>query len=181
MTASVMHEADPPDGIEVIVESPEWEQIGIVKLAQRAIAAALRDAGLDPAGAEVAVLACDDARIAALNASFRGKPVATNVLAWPEQTLDPGEPGGPPTAPEHSGLGDIAIAWETCAREAADAGKPVADHATHLLVHATLHLLGYRHDAAADAARMEGCEVRILAALGLPDPYDGGPPPAKAG
>jgi probable rRNA maturation factor len=169
------------DGIEVIVEAPEWETIGLGQLAARAIGAALRDAGLDPARAEVAVLACADARIGALNGQFRDKDAATNVLAFPAQELGPQSPGAAPAAPAGPALGDIAIAWETCAREAADAGKPVTDHATHLLVHATLHLLGYRHDAAADAARMEGREARILAALGLPDPYDGGPTPGSTG
>ncbi|NNK77112.1 MAG: rRNA maturation RNase YbeY, partial [Litoreibacter sp.] len=68
-------------------------------------------------------------------------------------------------------LGDIALAYETCAREASEQGKEFADHVTHLLVHGTLHLLGFDHINDADAARMEGLEVRILANLGLPDPY----------
>ena len=68
-------------------------------------------------------------------------------------------------------LGDIAIAWETCAREAADQGKPMAKHVTHLIVHGVLHLLGYDHVEEEDAALMEGLEVRILASLGVSDPY----------
>jgi probable rRNA maturation factor len=127
------------------------------------------------------VLACDDARIAALNGQFRGKPLPTNVLAFPAQELGPARPGGPPAAPAGPELGDIAIAWQCCAREAVDAGKPLADHATHLLVHATLHLLGYRHDRADDAAAMEARETRILAGLGLPDPHDGALQPAAPG
>jgi probable rRNA maturation factor len=68
-------------------------------------------------------------------------------------------------------LGDIAIAWETCAAEAAAAGRPMADHVTHLIVHGVLHLLGYDHTDDADAALMEAHEVRILATLGVSDPY----------
>jgi probable rRNA maturation factor len=76
---------------------------------------------------------------------------------------------GPPDAPEE--LGDVAIAWDTCAREAQSQGKPMEAHVTHLVVHAVLHLLGYDHVEDADATLMEAEEVRILASLGLPDPY----------
>ena len=68
-------------------------------------------------------------------------------------------------------LGDIAIAWDTCAAEAMAAGKPMEDHVTHLVVHGVLHLLGFDHIDDADAAQMEGLEVRILASMGLSDPY----------
>ena len=69
-------------------------------------------------------------------------------------------------------LGDIALAWETCAAEAEEAGKPIADHVTHLIVHGFLHLLGYDHIREGDARLMETLEVRILASLGLSDPYE---------
>ena len=68
-------------------------------------------------------------------------------------------------------LGDIAIAWDTCAREAAEAGKPLEEHLTHLIVHATLHLLGYDHENDADAELMENLESTILVDMGFPDPY----------
>ena len=74
----------------------------------------------------------------------------------------------PPAADE---LGDIAISYDTCAREAAAQGKPLADHATHLLVHAILHLAGYDHEDDADADTMEDAERAILATLDIPDPY----------
>jgi len=69
-------------------------------------------------------------------------------------------------------LGDIAIAFGTCEREAADQGKPLRDHVTHLLVHGTLHLLGYDHVRDGDAALMEATEIRILADMGLANPYE---------
>jgi probable rRNA maturation factor len=75
------------------------------------------------------------------------------------------------TADDPVELGDIAIAYETCEREAAAQGKPMADHVTHLLVHGLLHCLGYDHVDDEDAAVMEATEVRILASLGLSDPY----------
>jgi probable rRNA maturation factor len=124
------------------------------------------------------VLGCDDARIAALNTTFRGKAVPTNVLSWPSQERAADTPGGRPAAPDPGSpddpeeLGDIAIAWETCASEAEGMGKPLATHAAHLIVHGTLHLLGYDHETDSDAALMEETEVRALAAMGLPNPYD---------
>ena len=74
-------------------------------------------------------------------------------------------------ADDPEALGDIALAWETCAREAVEQEKSMVDHVTHLVVHGLLHCLGYDHVEDADAAVMEGCEVRILASLGLSDPY----------
>jgi probable rRNA maturation factor len=81
----------------------------------------------------------------------------------------PDLPEGDAHDPEE--LGDIAIAWETCAREAAEQGKALETHVTHLLVHATLHLLGYDHQNDEDAALMEGTEIRVLARLGVANPY----------
>jgi probable rRNA maturation factor len=118
-----------------------------------------------------------EADVAALNADFRGKPQPTNVLSWPTEDRAADAPGAMPDLPEAGDaddpeeLGDIAIAWETCAREAADQGKPMGDHVTHLVVHGILHLLGFDHIDDADAALMEGIETRILASMGVPDPY----------
>jgi probable rRNA maturation factor len=123
------------------------------------------------------LMGCDDSRIAALNADFRGKPQPTNVLSWPSEERGAAAPGDAPDLPEAGTaedpeeLGDLAIAYETCAREAAEQGKPMADHVTHLVIHGLLHCLGYDHVDDADAAVMEGLEVGILAKLGLSDPY----------
>jgi len=85
----------------------------------------------------------------------------------------PGAAPVPPDPAEGPELGDLAIAWETCAREAAEAGRPFADHVAHLVVHGTLHLLGYDHMCDEDADLMERIEVEILATMGIPDPYRG--------
>lgn len=161
--------SEPATGVDVVIEAEEWEAAGLEAVAARACGAALQWLGRP--GAEVVVLGCDDARIAALNADFRGKPRATNVLSWPAQEAAPRPPGARPLPPEAEELGDIAIAWETCRDEAAAQGKALADHATHLLVHAVLHLAGYDHENDADAELMEGAERAILAGLGIADPY----------
>ncbi|WP_137702923.1 rRNA maturation RNase YbeY [Marimonas lutisalis] len=157
--------------IDVIMEDDRWQQIGLDALALRAANATLAHLGLDPQAAEACLMACDDTRIATLNADFRGKPQPTNVLSWPAEERGAEEDGDTPLPPSDPELGDIAIAWETCAREAADQGKPMADHVTHLIVHGLLHLLGYDHQRDRDVTLMEALEVEILGKLGLPDPY----------
>ncbi|OWU86726.1 rRNA maturation factor [Oceanicola sp. 22II-s10i] len=162
---------------DVMIEDDRWHETGLEALSERAARAALSHLGLDPDDHEIAILACDDARIATLNAEFRGKPTPTNVLSWPSEDRAADTPGATPRLPEAGAsgpdeeLGDIAIAWDTCAREAVDGGKPLADHVTHLIVHATLHLLGYDHENDADAELMENLESTILVDMGLPDPY----------
>lgn len=162
---------------ETVFEDDRWQAFGLEDLAERAARAALAHLGLAPEDHLISVLACDDARIAALNTEFRGKPAPTNVLSWPSEERAAEEPGAGPARPEPDPtgepleLGDIAIAYETCMAEAAAQGKDAAAHVTHLIVHAVLHLLGYDHIHDADARLMEAHEVRILAAMGLPDPY----------
>lgn len=155
--------------VDLIIEDDRWKAVGLEELAARACGTTLERFGID--GAEISLLACDDARIAQLNAEFRGKPQPTNVLSWPSEERGAAEPGGDPHPPRDLELGDIAIAYETCAREATAAGKTLADHVSHLLVHGTLHLLGYDHIDDKDAALMEALEVEILGKLGLADPY----------
>ena len=161
--------------VEVIVEDARWKAAWLEALASRAAQATLFHLGLDPEAWEISLLACDDSRIAALNTDFRGKPAATNVLSWPAEDLSPEMAGAMPPPPVSDGdeacLGDIAIAWETCAREATEAGRPLADHITHLIVHAVLHLLGFDHIRDPDATLMETTEIGILGKLGVPDPY----------
>lgn len=152
--------------VEVLIEDTRWGDVDITALARRATDAALAGAALDPAAWEVSLLACDDTRIATLNATFRDKPAPTNVLSWPG--ADRGAPPDPGVDPE---LGDIAIAYDTCAREAGEAGLNLDTHVLHLLVHGTLHLLGYDHETDADAAVMEALEVEVLATLGVANPY----------
>ena len=116
------------------------------------------------------LLFADDAEVRTLNREWRGKDKPTNVLSFP--MLDREEllalaPDGPPEM-----LGDIALAAETCAREADERGVPLQAHATHLIVHGLLHLAGYDHEISpAAAGEMQGLEIKALALLGIADPY----------
>ncbi|MCZ8333747.1 MAG: rRNA maturation RNase YbeY [Rhodobacteraceae bacterium] len=163
--------------VDIVIEDDKWEAFGLEALAERACAATLDGVGLGTLGFSVVLMGCDDARIAALNADFRGKPQPTNVLSWPSEERAADVAGGVPDLPvpgdaeEPCELGDIAISFETCEREAAEQGKPMVEHVTHLVVHGLLHCLGYDHVDEADAAVMESLEVRILASMGLSDPY----------
>ncbi|NOX73272.1 MAG: rRNA maturation RNase YbeY [Alphaproteobacteria bacterium] len=160
------------DLVETVFEDRRWQALGLDDLAQSACSATLRHLGIDPAHYEIALLACDDARIAVLNGDFRNTPQPTNVLSWPSESLAAKTDGDMPeltNAP--SDLGDIAISFDTCTREAKAQNKPFTDHISHLLAHATLHLLGFDHIRQKDAALMEGFEVKILASLGIADPY----------
>ena len=158
--------------VDCFVEDKRWRDLDA--LAEQATTATLERLGLEPAVFEISVLACDDARIAALNADFRGKPQPTNVLSWPSQERAAAVDGEMPVAPRpgpDSELGDIAIAYDTCVKEAEAAGKSLQDHTLHLLVHGTLHLLGFDHERDSDATLMEGLETEILGKLGVSDPY----------
>ncbi len=157
--------------VDIVIEDDRWDAFGLEPLAERVMATAMSDLGMS--GVSCVLMACDDARIAVLNADFRGKPQPTNVLSWPSEERAAAVDGEMPAAPDPDDgeLGDIAIAYDTCAAEARAAGKPMADHVSHLLVHGLLHLLGYDHIRDGDASLMEAVEVRILAQLGLDDPY----------
>ena len=123
------------------------------------------------AAMEISIALADDALLARLNRDWRGRDGATNVLSFPGEAAGGGlredaQPGGPPVM-----LGDVVLARETVAAEAAAQQKTLAAHASHLVVHGVLHLLGHDHDGEAAAGAMEGLETRILATLGIGDPY----------
>jgi probable rRNA maturation factor len=148
--------------IDLEIEDAGWTSAApeAEALAVRAAEAVLLSEGAD--GEHVTVLLTDDATVRDLNARFRGKDAATNVLSFP----------APPNPEKH--LGDVALAFGVCAREAAEQGKPLAHHLQHLVAHGVLHLLGYDHMTDAEAEAMEGLERVILAGLGIPDPYAAG-------
>ena len=159
------------DLVDLVIEDARWAALDMDSLAEQAARAALATVGVSH-DYEICVMACDDARIAGLNGEFREKPTATNVLSWPAFELSPEVEGGQPTAPPQAdSLGDIAIAYETCEREAAEKGISIQAHVLHLVVHGCLHLLGYDHETDKDATLMEELEVKALASMGVDNPY----------
>jgi probable rRNA maturation factor len=144
--------------IEVSVEAPGWDDVlggDAESFARTVLARAAAMEGVDKA---VAVALTGDGEVRALNKLWRGQDKPTNVLSFPAPDIFPS-------------LGDIALALETVTREAEEQNKPAQAHTAHLLVHGLLHLIGYDHEADADAERMEAREREILAALGYGDPY----------
>ncbi len=157
--------------IQISVEEGPWpSEAELQSLSERVLGAAadfLRREEKQPfpkMPPEVSLVFTDDASIREINAQWRNQDKATNVLSFPAFPLTPGKMPGPM-------LGDIILARETLVREAQALGKPFDEHLSHLLVHGFLHLFGYDHMEENDAERMESLETRILAGLGLSDPY----------
>jgi probable rRNA maturation factor len=156
--------AEGPAGPHPVVVQLAAEDAGL-PTADRVTAWVHAALGEVPDGAppgEVVVRAEGAEAMARLNADFRGKEGSTNVLSFPAD-LPPG--------PWEPALGDVVICPEVVAREAAEQGKPLQAHWAHMVVHGTLHLLGFDHQEAAEAEIMEAMERRVLARLGYDDPY----------
>ena len=165
--------------LEVAVEADgEWDSSTVwAALAGRAAAAAVAESifpqlSEGPRAVEISVRLTSDGEVQALNTRWRDKDQPTNVLSFP--LTDPAELEMTSEAddPELM-LGDIVLARGVCESEAGEKAIPVADHAAHLMIHGTLHLLGYDHNDEAAARDMEAREVRALARLGIADPYAG--------
>jgi probable rRNA maturation factor len=159
----------------VQVEAPwpagDWEALAV-----RAVEAAIRatpDAGLADAAAtvEVSVRLTSDDEVHALNRQYREKDKPTNVLSFPMVQADLLETVSQNSDDGEVLLGDIVLAHGVCAGEANEKGVSLEAHATHLIVHGTLHLLGYDHQGSAEAEEMESLERDIMVRLGLHDPY----------
>jgi probable rRNA maturation factor len=151
--------------IDCVSESDLWTHHPEIEvIAQRALAQAAASCGetLLPS-AEVALLLVDDERMRAINKEWREKDKPTNVLSFPSVPKE--------KIANAPFLGDIVLACETVEREAKDEGKNFNDHAAHLVVHGFLHLVGHDHMDDEEAERMESLETRILAELGIADPY----------
>jgi len=153
-----------PVEIDISVEAGDWpDEAALTLLVDRAVAAAFAETGV-VGSSELSIVFSDDAHIRSLNADWRGKDKPTNVLSFPAFPFVMGGPLPPM-------LGDIVLAAETVAREAALEGKPVDNHITHLVIHGLLHLLGHDHEIDAEAEAMEAIERAALARLAIPDPY----------
>lgn len=165
--------------IEVVVEDDLWNAFDLEAIAIRSFDAVAAKLDLKTGPYELDILACDDSRIAVLNSEFRGKPTPTNVLSWPGFDLAPERSGETPNLPPvtefgdpYVHIGDIAIAYQTCLKEANDAEIDPLHHITHLIIHGILHLLGYDHETDANAELMESIETDLLTRFGIGNPYE---------
>jgi probable rRNA maturation factor len=148
--------------IDIEIDHPAWSEAlpDIEKIVRYAALVALE---AEEAGhGDVAFRLTDDSSVQTLNRNFLGKDAPTNVLSFPT-----------PPNPQHH-LGDVALAFGVCVREAAEQSKPLAHHVSHLVIHGVLHLLGYDHIGDDEAEVMEGLERALLAEMGIPDPYAAG-------
>ena len=163
--------------LEIAIDADEeWDSRGsLEQLVRSAAEAAIAESAFpqiitSPRPVELSVRLTGDDEVRALNAEWRGKDNPTNVLSFPlaeEADLHQASVTGPELL-----LGDIILARGVCKTEAAEKGVAVEDHAAHLVIHGTLHLLGYEHHDDVDAPDMEAREVRALARLGIANPYE---------
>jgi probable rRNA maturation factor len=154
--------------LDISAPSALWRGLPRARaLARETIAACVAESGFATrAGSRVSLCLADDAELRTLNARWRGIDQPTNVLSFPAAPSE--------RASDAPVLGDIALAYETLAREAEESGASLADHFRHLMAHGFLHLIGYDHQTDEEAERMEELETRILARLGVADPYADG-------
>jgi len=157
--------------LDIDIDAPWPPETDWAELAERALEALVELAPeLDNGRLSASVLFSSDDEVQVLNREWRGKDKATNVLSFPMIARGDLLALAKDGAPEM--LGDIALAFETCAREAADKGVTVEDHAAHLIVHGLLHLAGHDHEISdADAEAMEALETKALARMAIADPY----------
>lgn len=168
--------ADPdPAEISIALHDPAWRDVGAAEgfdpeaVCRRAAVAAVTGTDLQRDRAvEVSIVLADDDFLRRLNNDYRGIDRATNVLAFPanDALIKDAADEDPALL-----LGDVVVARQTSAQEAAAQGKRLADHLAHLIVHGTLHLLGFDHEQESQAVQMEALEAAILAGLGISDPY----------
>lgn len=166
----------PELDIQISVEDDLWgDEDSLLMIADKVLGAAATHLSVHekqpfpPHAVELSLVFTNDESVREINAEWRGQDKPTNVLSFPAFPVTPGQKPGPM-------LGDIVIARETVEREAQELEKPFDEHLTHLMVHGFLHLFGYDHMENEEAEEMEALETRILAGLGLSDPYAGQDP-----
>lgn len=144
--------------ITILTHDPCWK--GLAPTVRRAAERVLKHQRQTKA--VLTILLTNDAEVRDLNRDYRGKDKATNVLSFPDGSVVDGV----------TQLGDIALAYETIAREAAEQEKKLKHHLAHLTIHGALHLLGYDHETTRDAKKMELLEIQLLATIGVANPYE---------
>ena len=159
--------------VDLIMEEARWKTLNLLEIANAAFKETLSHFNMRSENFICCILACNSKKIKGLNAQFRGKNNSTNVLSFPSTheiyeviSISKFEPASDPFE-----LGDIAIAYEVCKKEADISNIDFEDHVYHLIIHSVLHLLGFDHEEEKNAAEMEKIEVQVLAKLGINNPY----------
>jgi len=155
--------SDPEISVDIRIDCTGWPE-EVEEVTTPAVTRALAAADVEIGGLlELSVLLTGDTEQQKINRQWRGIDRPTNVLSFPQFA---------PFEPMHGFIGDLSLALETIGREAGEQQKSFLDHFSHLLVHGTLHLVGYDHENEDEALVMERLETEILAGLGIADPYD---------
>ncbi len=163
-------EPEPEPRLNIIIDDARWsDRCDIKRLSEQALQVLKQNVSLPKAAFALNILFTDDQQVQTLNRQFRGKDQPTNILSFPNSLPEELASYTGNALPE---LGDMALAYTTCNREATEQQKPFAHHTTHLLIHGILHLLGYDHEEDVEAAEMEALEIRLLHALSIPNPYE---------
>jgi len=156
--------------VEVLIEEEEWKHKGLNRLSLESFNQVMFYFNYKQSEFEVSILGCNDKKIKTLNANFCSKNSATNVLSWPARERRSQVMGSLPKRLDPKidvFVGDIAIAYETCYKEAKEADTNFASHVSHLLTHGLLHLIGFDHENDLDAKVMERIEIEILGKMGI--------------
>ena len=159
--------------VDLIIEDTRWKTINLFSIANAAFKETLSELNLSSENFDCSVLACSSEKIRGLNEQFRGKNNSTNVLSFPlkAEKYEAKNSLKLKADADLLELGDIAIAYEVCKKEANVSKIKLEDHVHHLIIHSVLHLLGYDHGEEKNAAEMEKIEVQVLANLGITNPY----------
>ncbi len=172
MTNISPDKSDTPEfTADIIIEDDRWNTAlnDFESLASTLSCAVLKKCGRNN-DTEISLLFTNDDAIQILNREYRGKDKPTNVLSFPQHEGDADPTLLIPGEPEH--IGDIILAFETIQREALEQNKSLRDHLCHMIVHGTLHLLGYDHEDDGEAEEMEALEIEILSGQGIKNPYE---------
>ena len=159
--------------VDLILEDVRWKPLNLIQITNAAFKETLSQLNLKSENFICCILACSSKKIEDLNAQFRGKKNSTNVLSFPSkvQVYKKINSSQSETNADPFELGDIAIAYEVCKKEADISKIAFEHHVYHLITHSVLHLLGYDHEEEKNAAEMEKIEVQVLANLGINNPY----------
>ena len=159
--------------IELVIEDDKWQSCkNLESLAREIVNATIHSFDESFPPSEIHILATSDYQMQKLNEQFRQKGNATNILSWPVDQLNyPKNPSETMKTEEKNFLGDIAISYDFCHNEAKQNGISLQQHLSHLLVHGTLHLLGFDHINDQSTKSMEKLETLILSKMGIGDPY----------